>query len=141
MRGSLRILAAFVAGSCLSGVGTSSAAERLATDGKVLGPAVSAPTLPLNITVSLGGDTPNATYVFARFGGNQPLQRNNDGYWVPWSGGAQDLIDNKFVRDGDSLTFKIVDEELSGAALPVQFFVAYKVGTTLKYGSLTVVRP
>lgn len=95
----------------------------------------------LQVTVPLAGDQPSATYVFARFGNNQPMQRSNEGYWLPWSGAREDLIDNRLQPAGDSLTFKIADEDLSGAFLPVHFFVAYRAGSSFKYGSFMLVQP
>lgn len=95
----------------------------------------------LQVTVPLGGDRPSASYVFARFGNNQPMQRSNEGYWLPWSGARDDLIDNRLQPSGDSLTFKIADEDLSGAFLPVHIFVAYQVGSSFKYGSFMLVQP
>lgn len=122
--------------------GVSLAADQLGSQGTVLTtPLPYTAARPLNFTVRLSGDVPSATYVFARFSNNQPMQRTTEGFWLPWSGNAADLIDNKFKVQGDSITFKIVDEDLSAAFLPVEFFVGYRVGTTLKYGSLMVVRP
>ncbi len=152
MWGVRAVLTAMLVGIFCHGAGISFAADTLGAQGAVadtLGaqgavlatPIPATAAKPLNFTVKLNGDRPVATYVFARFSNNQPLQRSNEGYWVPWSGNAADLIDNKFKPIGDNLTFKISDEDLSSAFLPAQFFVAYKVGTTLKYGSLMVVRP
>jgi len=142
MWGVRAVLTAMVVGIICQGGGIAFAADKLGTQGTVLSTPIPIDAArPLNFTVKLNGDTPNATYVFARFSNNQPLQRSNEGYWVPWSGNAADLIDNKFKPVGDTLTFKITDEDLAAAFLPVQFFVGYKVGTTLKYGSLMVVRP
>ncbi len=115
---------------------------RLTTAGPTIaGPVLLGPAQKLQVTVPLGGDQPTATYVFARFGNNQPLQRTNEGYWIPWTGDQDALIDNRFRPQGDSLTFKITDEDLSPAFLPVHFFVAYRVGTSFKYGSFSLVQP
>lgn len=107
----------------------------------IAGPVMLGPAQKLQVTVPLGGDQPTATYVFARFGNNQPLQRTNEGYWIPWSGDRDTLIDNRLQPQGDSLTFKIADEDLSTAFLPVHFFVAYRVGSNFKYGSFSLVQP
>ncbi len=101
----------------------------------------SAASAPLQITVPLNGDMPRATHVFARFGNNRPLQRNAEGFWIDWSGESSALIDNRFRPQGGSLTFKILDEDISAAYFPIDIFVAYRVGDTLKYGSITLVRP
>jgi hypothetical protein len=122
--------------------GIAQAADSLGAQGVVLtSPIPATATQPLSFTVKLNGDQPSATYVFARFSNNRPMQRSAEGYWVPWSGNAADLIDNKFTPRDDKVVFKIIDENISAAFLPVQFFVAYRVGTTLKFGSLMVVRP
>lgn len=118
-------------------------APALSVKGPNLAPAVvrNAASPPLQITVPLNGDQPLATYVFARFGNNQPLQRNAEGFWIDWSGEHAALIDNRFAAQGGSLTFKILDEDISAAYFPVDIFVAYRTGDAFKYGSITLVRP
>lgn len=135
------MVAALVCATFLPGWGAA-AGERLTADGAALrAPLTPASAKPLSITVQLQGDVPTATHVFARFANNQPRQRTNEGFWIPWSGNPADLIDNRFKPVGDTLTFKITNEDLEGAFLPVTFFVAYRVGGLMKSGSVTVVRP
>lgn len=137
----VRLAAALACAALIPGW-DAAASDRLTTDGAVLrAPLNPAAARPLNLTVQLHGDAPTATHVFARFANNQPRQRTNEGFWIPWSGNPADLIDNRFKPAGDTLTFKITDEDLEGAFLPVTFFVAYRVGGVMKSGSIAVVRP
>lgn len=93
----------------------------------------------INRTVSLNGDVPLATYVVSRISGLPLLQRNNLGYWVPWDGSPDTLIDNHFAPVGDQLTFKILKEDISEQFFPVNFIIAYRTAAGLKLGVFSVV--
>jgi hypothetical protein len=114
------------------------AAEPLPTlseDWPWLAPVYADPSnLDLNYTVDVGGDTPLATHVMARTAAGSYLQRDRNGYWVPWIGGLEALLDNGFqARDG-KLTFKLVREDLSAEWLPIAITVAYRTAMALKLG-------
>lgn len=90
--------------------------------------------LDFSYTVDVGGDAPLATHVMARTAAGSYLQRDRNGYWSPWSGGLESLLDNGFqARDG-KLTFKVVQEDLSAEWLPIAITVAYRTATALKLG-------
>lgn len=89
-------------------------------------------------SIDLNGDTPSATFVMAHTLGGKRLQRTNLGYWIPWNGDVDELIDNKFQANGGSLTYKIVSQDISGFMFPITFVLAYRVGETLKFGVFQV---
>ncbi len=107
----------------------------LSEDWPWLAPVYADPSnLDLSYTVDVGGDAPLATHVMARTAAGSYLQRDRDGYWIPWSGGLEALLDNGFqARDG-KLTFKVVQEDLSVEWLPIAITVAYRTATALKLG-------
>ena len=89
-------------------------------------------------TIEIGGDTPSATYVMAHTLGGKHLQRTNLGYWIPWNGNVDELIDNKFPVDGGTVTYKIVSQNISDFMFPITFVLAYRAGSTLKFGVFQV---
>lgn len=93
----------------------------------------------VNRTVSLNGDVPLGTYVVSRISGLPLLQRNNLGYWVPWDGNPDTLIDNHFAPVGDQLTFKILKEDISEQFFPISFIISYRTAAGLKLGVFSVV--
>jgi len=99
--------------------------------------------LPLYCRVDLGADKPTSTHVYAVFMNNQPLQRNNDGYWIRWNGDRRALVDNHFYDPLDppadrKITFKIVNEDIRGSSLPVSFHFGYWVGGAFKHAVIVV---
>lgn len=95
---------------------------------------------PVQITVNLYEDKPVATYVMARFQNNTPLHRIQDGDWVRWRETSGDLIDAGFEPNPDgTLTFVLVNTDLSVEFLPVIFTVAYALEDgILKSGYMVV---
>ncbi len=88
----------------------------------------------LTYTVAIGDDMPVTTHVMARTAAGLNLQRNREGYWVPWSGHLDRLLDNGFQSSDATLTFKIIAEDLSAEWFPISITVAYRTGSELKLG-------
>ncbi len=115
-------------------------ADVLTERGAELSPVSVTPTVAeVNRTVSLNGDVPLGTYVVSRISGLPLLQRNNLGYWVPWDGNPDTLIDNHFAPVGDQLTFKILKEDISEQFFPISFIISYRTAAGLKLGVFSVV--
>ena len=118
---------------------TSAHAESLSETGSVLtDQRVNFSNADITRSIDLNGDTPSATYVMAHTIGGKRVQRNNLGYWIPWSGDVDELIDNQFQASGDSLAYKIISQDISGFMFPITFVLAYRVGETLKFGGFQV---
>lgn len=88
----------------------------------------------LRFTVALDGDVPDATHVWAIIGGPQYRQRTNDGYWIAWNGRLEELVDNRFPIDNDTVVFKVMDEDIGIDNLGVTIAIGYRAGGVLKYG-------
>lgn len=122
----------------LSTVGAG-AAEKLSTGGTALAdiavnPAAVA-TSGVSRTIDLSGDAPTATFVTAHLPDGKHLQRSNLGYWLPWDGDVDSLIDNRLPLNGDgTVTFKVVKEDLSDKMFPIAVTLAYTVGEQVKFG-------
>lgn len=115
------------------------AAEKLSTAGMALtdvavNPAAVA-TSGVSRTIDLSGDIPTATFVTAHLPDGKHLQRSNLGYWLPWDGDVDSLIDNRLPLNGDgTVTFKVVKEDLSDKMFPIAVTLAYTVGEQVKFG-------
>ncbi len=110
-------------------------AESLAETGAVLADILVDPeAADITRTIDLNGDTPTATYVMAHTTGGKSLQRTNLGYWIPWSGNVDELVDSQFEVSGGTLTYKIIDQDISSFMFPITFVVAYRTGSALKFG-------
>lgn len=96
----------------------------------------------IQVTVNLWGDEPVATYVMARFQNNTPQHRIQNGEWVPWNETTADLVDSGIGLNPDgTLTFVLVNKDLSMDFLPVVFTVAYAIEDgSLKSGYMVVDR-
>lgn len=82
-----------------------------------------------------------STYAVARFQSNAPRQRTANGFWVPWNGRIKSLIDLELVPSPDgSLTFPLVDEDLSAQFLPITFTVIVRTAGDLRWGYVVVER-
>lgn len=115
------------------------AAESLTVSGARLENVKLAPaTANLARTVTLNGDAPTAAYVTAHMPDGRSLQRTNLGYWEPWDGRVDSLVDNGFRAAGGDLTFKILKEDISGRFFPITFTLAYRVGEQVKFGVFQV---
>lgn len=103
-------------------------------------PAVTAPLSPLDLRVSvdLQGDVPLATYVAARIGTAQLLQRMPTGQWVAWDGRDETRVNDQFAAFGGRLTFVVNGADFSAQKFPIAVFLAYRTASGLKFGSFTV---
>jgi hypothetical protein len=111
------------------------AIEGLSVDGAALESVKLAPaTANVSRTVALNGDAPTAAYVTAHMPDGRALQRTNLGYWQPWDGKLDSLVDNGFRAAAGSLTFKILKEDISGRFFPITVTLAYRAGDRVKYG-------
>ena len=94
----------------------------------------------LRFTVSLQEDKPTATYVWVTVGSNDRRVRTNEGYWLPFNGHPESLVDNHFPITDGTVTFKVLDENISADNHGVNISIGYKVGDTLKYGTFAILR-
>ena len=130
--------AILTAAICLC-MGQIALAESLSTAGSVLTDVSVDPTAAdITRTIDLNGDTPIATYVMAHTTGGKSLQRTNLGYWIPWGGKVDALIDNGFQANGASVTYKLIDQDISSFMFPITFVVAYRTSSALKFGVFQV---
>lgn len=115
--------------------GTAAAQSELSASGAVLdNVSVDKATADVSRTVSSSGDTVSASYVMAWMPDGRHLQRDADGYWRPWDGKAESLVDNGFRPSSNLITFKVLKEDLTNHALPINVTIAYKTGDTIKFG-------
>jgi hypothetical protein len=90
-------------------------------------------------SVDLGGDQPIASYVTARSPAGAMLMRTRQGYWLPWSGRSEELIDTGVTATGGTLEFKILKEELAAAHLPITVSIGYRTAAGLsKFGTFDI---
>ena len=87
---SLLFLLLSVTGATIS---TASEKLELVTWGSVLPNAtIDTKRASLNVQVEIGDDVPLKTHITAHTPTGNMLQRTNLGYWVPWSGKLDDLM-------------------------------------------------
>ncbi len=116
------------------------AVHRLSVDGARLGTLFTdGPVDDLRFTVALDGDVPTATHVWAVIGAAHRRQRTNDGYWVPWNGDPDSLIDNRFPVIDDRVVFKVLDEDIGDDNHGVTVAIGYLSGGILKYGLFGII--
>ncbi|MGQ0676342.1 MAG: hypothetical protein ACT4N4_09720 [Rhodospirillales bacterium] len=120
----------------------SRAGEQLSAAGARLAHVVMQPGVPdLRRAIDLNGDQPIATYVTARTVGGALMMRTRHGYWLPWSGREDDLVDNGFTASGGMLEFKLLKESLPSVSLPVTVTVAYRTAAGVKFGMFEIRAP
>ena len=108
---------------------------RLAEAGAVLGALVTGTRVDdLRLTVVLDGDQAIASYVYAQIAAASLRQRTNEGYWIPWDGDRDSLIDNRFPVADDRIVFKILDQDIGTDNQGVSLIVAYRTATAFKFG-------
>jgi hypothetical protein len=112
------------------------AAEQLSASGAKLEDVSVSLTAPVSLSrsIALDGDSPSAFYVMAHMPDGRSLQRNNLGYWVPWDGRPQSLIDNRFSPNGGQVTYKILRQNIGHLFFPVTITLAYRAGGAIKFG-------
>ena len=108
----------------------------LVTWGSILPNAtIDAHRASLNIQVEIGDDVPLKTHITAHTPAGNILQRTNLGYWVPWSGKLNDLVDTFSPKTNKAINFKIFkDDDLTEELFPIKIMVAYRTATELKFG-------
>jgi hypothetical protein len=84
------------------------------------------------------GEAVTGTYVSLRTNDGRYLQRNNDGYWLPWSGRENTLADNRFQPVGNLLTFKVLKQDISDQSFPLTVSIAYRTAAGVKFGMFEV---
>lgn len=133
--------ALFMAALWLGGIGFASpvtadeGVHRLTEEGARLGTMFIDGTVDdLRFAVALDGDVPVAVHVWATVGGSQLRQRTNEGYWIEWNGIFDDLIDNRFPVENDTVIFKVMDEDIGDDNMGVTIYIGYRAGGVLKYG-------
>lgn len=94
----------------------------------------------LRFSVDLQGDVLTATYVWGTVGSNGFRVRTNEGYWIPFNGDADKLIDNRIPVVDGKVQFKILDEDIGDDNQGVGINIGYRVGGVLKYGVYAVNR-
>ena len=113
--------------------------HRLSEDGTALGVLFTDGKIDdLRFTVDLDGDVPLSTHVWATFGSNIRRVRTNTGYWLPFSGHPDDLVDNHFPVENGRVVFKVLDEDIGTDNHGVTLSIGYKTSEGLKYGFLSV---
>lgn len=119
---------------------SASAGDRLTVQGVMLSPVKVAPaTAVISRTVDLdAGEQVASTYVSLRTADGKYLQRNNDGYWLPWSGTRDTLLDNRFLAVGGVLTFKVLKQDISQQSFPLTVSISYQGSAGLKFGVFEV---
>jgi hypothetical protein len=127
------LLVCGVAGGALAG-------DKLTLAGIYLGEVKVMPaTAVVSRAVDLdSGEQPNATYVTMTLREGKRLQRTNEGYWVPWDGAVDSLVDNRFQPLGSQLVFKVLKEDLTGYMFPLTVTIAYRVPSGVKFGFFQV---
>ncbi len=82
-----------------------------------------------------------SSHAVARFQSNAARQRTSSGYWVPWNGETESLVDLGLMSSAESvLTFQLTDEDLSTQFLPITFTVIVRTAEDLRWGYLVVDR-
>ena len=89
-------------------------------------------------SIDLGGDVPLASYVMAHMPDGKSLQRTNLGYWIPWDGRTESLIDNGFVAGSGTLIFKVLRQDISDRFFPITIVLAYRTASNVKFGVFQV---
>ncbi|MBO6562060.1 MAG: hypothetical protein JJ959_16065 [Nisaea sp.] len=103
---------------------------------------VDSASVSVEIEVSLGGDQPTANYVSARTGDGDVLQRTNLGYWIPWDGRLDSLVDNHSPVAGNVMKVKVFrGEDLRGELFPIRVTIAYETASSFKFGVVELVNP
>ena len=117
-------------------IGAASENLELVTWGSILPNAtIDAHRASLNIQVQIGDDVPLKTHITAHTPAGNILQRTNLGYWVPWSGKLNDLVDTFSPKTNKAINFKIFkDDDLTEELFPIKIMVAYRTATELKFG-------
>lgn len=86
-----------------------------------------------------GGDAVDTTHVVVReHSTNRALQRNNLGFFVPWDGNLDTLIDNHFSTENGSIVFKILRDGVGDLLYPLSVSIGYRTGGVMKTGHFAI---
>jgi hypothetical protein len=120
--------------------GTAAAQDRLSAQGVMLSQVRVIPaSAAIQRIVQLdAGEVVTATYISLRTNDGRYLQRNNDGYWLPWSGQSAVLLDNRLQPVGSLLTFKVLKQDISDQSFPLTVSIAYRTAAGIKFGMFEV---
>ena len=102
---------------------------------------INAENVSLDVKVNVDNEEPTSTFVTAHTASGSVLQRNNLGYWIPWSGKLDELINNFSSQTGNELFIKVLKEEnMSTELFPIRITVGYETPSGLKFGVLELVK-
>ena len=112
------------------------AGDVLTSGGVALTPILLQAGVPTDVrrAINLNGDQPIAVYVMASGSTGTRYVRTRQGYWLPWSGRIEDLVDAGFAPQGGQIEYKLVKEELPRSQLPITVTVAYRTAAEIKFG-------
>ena len=110
--------------------------------GAILPPVlVNAENVSLDVKVNVENEEPTSTFVTAHTASGSVLQRNNLGYWIPWSGRLDELINNFSSQTGNELLIKVLKgENMSTEMFPIRITIGYETSSGLKFGVLELVK-
>lgn len=110
------------------------AAETLTIEGAELPAAAFAPGGALEARVDAGGDEVLSVHTVLNPASSTIYwMRDRDGFWAPWNGQMDDLVESAAVEDGGELVFKIFDTP--PADVPsMTISIAYRTAEGLKFG-------
>lgn len=116
------------------------AGDVLTLDGARLEPVLVSTGVAVDIRrmVTLNGDVPLVTYATARNVSGANFVRTRQGYWLPWSGRAEDLLDAGFQAQSGSIEFKLLKEDLPRAQLPITVSIGYRAASGIKFGTFEI---
>lgn len=110
------------------------AAERLSLEGTALPAAAFDAGGALEARVDVSGDEVlSAHTVLNPASSTTYWMRDRDGFWAPWSGEIDDLVESAVKREGDELVFKVFDAPPAGVPSMV-ISIAYRTPEGLKFG-------
>ena len=102
---------------------------------------INAENVSLDVKVNVENEEPTSTFVTAHTASGSVLQRNNLGYWIPWSGKLDELINNFSSKTDNELFIKILkQEDMSTEMFPIRITVGYEMSSGLKFGVFELVR-
>ena len=96
------------------------------------------PPADIRRVVTLNGDAPLVTYATARNVSGANFVRTRQGYWLPWSGRTEDLLDAGFQAQSGSIEFKLLKEELPRAQLPITVSIGYRAASGIKFDTFEI---
>jgi hypothetical protein len=135
-------LARIIYGLPLWAVVSAASAEGLSVNGAQLAPVVlqNVAAGVVEKSVTLEGDTPEASFVVVQMPGNPPLMRGREGVFQPWDRDTAHLADNGFEAVDGKLHFKVLNQDMTSNNFPIRVTLYYRTADGLKYGYFDVLR-